>query len=215
MNKPDIELNIQNPKKAAAYVLLMIGILGFTAYNQLSDGPQPVKPKAEQSVAVSKAPVMDSGNTVKEPGNTKNGKKQAAPSKKADVKAPDMPEPVANILAINPFVEISEIAGDEIPAPAGYGAGTQPRGNIPLPAIPGAGSIPLPAGQMPGSSPSPAVPRENITVQGVLVGGDGGSMAIMSDGSLLTEGDTYRDGRITYIGGDGIRFDDGSSMDYK
>ena len=39
-------------------------------------------------------------------------------------------------------------------------------------------------------------------------------MAIMSDGSVVYEGETYQDGRIAYIGGDGITFDDGSSLKY-
>jgi len=47
-----------------------------------------------------------------------------------------------------------------------------------------------------------------------MTGGDGNGMAILSDGTVLSAGDTYNDGRIAYIGGDGIHFDDGSTMKY-
>ena len=36
----------------------------------------------------------------------------------------------------------------------------------------------------------------------------------MSDGSVVSAGESYQDGRIAYIGGDGIHFDDGSSIKY-
>lgn len=75
------------------------------------------------------------------------------------------------------------------------------------------GSIPAPLG---GSHSNEAsAPSGSVEVQGILMGNDGSSMAILSDGSVVETGDTYRDGRIAYIGGDGIKFDDGSSMQFK
>lgn len=75
------------------------------------------------------------------------------------------------------------------------------------------GSIPAPLG----GRPSEETPAQSgpVEVQGILMGNDGSSMAILSDGSVVETGDTYKDGRIAYIGGDGIKFDDGSSMQFK
>lgn len=75
------------------------------------------------------------------------------------------------------------------------------------------GEIPAPLGSRP--SEAAQVPSGPVEVQGVLMGNDGSSMAILSDGSVVETGDTYKDGRIAYIGGDGIKFDDGSSMQFK
>ena len=40
-------------------------------------------------------------------------------------------------------------------------------------------------------------------------------MAIMSDGKVVSAGDNYNGNRIAYIGGDGIKFDNGHSIGYK
>ncbi len=57
-----------------------------------------------------------------------------------------------------------------------------------------------------------ATPAPPATVQGVVVGEDGESVAIMSDGSVVSQGESFRDGRIAFIGGDGITFADGSTL---
>ena len=71
--------------------------------------------------------------------------------------------------------------------------------------------MPLPSGA---PAAQPPKPSQQASVQGVITGEDGENMAIMSDGSVVSEGETYQDGRIAYIGGDGITFDDGSSLKY-
>lgn len=81
-----------------------------------------------------------------------------------------------------------------------------PVGDVPVPAVPRQPVLP-PAGAVGGNTPA--------GVQGVLTGGRGGNMAIMSDGTVVSEGDTYQDQRIAYIGGDGITFDNGHHLDYK
>lgn len=40
-------------------------------------------------------------------------------------------------------------------------------------------------------------------------------MAIMSDGTVVSEGEYYNDNRISWIGGDGIHFENGESIKYK
>lgn len=84
-----------------------------------------------------------------------------------------------------------------------------PHGNIPLPSIPGG----LP---MPGNPDVPAMPQVTAGkgVQGILTASDGSSVAIMPDGRVVTEGDTYADGRIAYIGGNGITFESGDFWSY-
>lgn len=81
----------------------------------------------------------------------------------------------------------------------------------PTPNVPAASSMPLPPNAPNAQTPKPS---QQASVQGVVTGEDGENMAIMSDGSVVSEGETYQDGRIAYIGGDGITFDDGSSLKY-
>ena len=124
-------------------------------------------------------------------------------------------------LASNPFVESKNFQKNDVPAlpkptvsaPAGSQAPkVSPPSTRVIPAIP-KGSVP-PAG----SAPMPLVPSNSAatappaTVQGVVVGEDGESVAIMSDGSVVAQGESFRDGRIAFIGGDGITFADGSTL---
>lgn len=115
----------------------------------------------------------------------------------------------------NPFVEVGDLIVDKdnpnqpvMAKKNGSSSGGLPA--IPKPNLPG---IPTPSGF---SSPSvPVTPAAPPAVQGILSANDGSAMAIMSDGSILKEGDTYQDGRIAYIGGEGITFDNGTSILYK
>jgi hypothetical protein len=63
--------------------------------------------------------------------------------------------------------------------------------------------------------PSIKETKKEAAVKGVLTTENGSNIAIMSDGSVLEAGDTYNDGRIAYIGGDGIMFADGKKIEYK
>lgn len=92
-----------------------------------------------------------------------------------------------------------------------------PLPNLPVipqaqaPSNPSASPMPLPPNAPNAQTPKPS---QQASVQGVVTGEDGENMAIMSDGTVVSEGETYQDGRIAYIGGDGITFDDGSSLKY-
>jgi len=58
--------------------------------------------------------------------------------------------------------------------------------------------------------------QDTSSVKGVITSSNGSdSIAIMGDGKVVSEGDTYRDGRVAYIGGDGIKLDDGRTIAYK
>ena len=120
----------------------------------------------------------------------------------------------------NPFVEIGELTVDmenpHAPVMTAKTALDVASRNLPAIPRPNLPSIPTPGEiKVPERVPGVAAVSKAPAVQGILSSGDGSSMAIMSDGSILQEGDTYRDGRIAWIGGDGIRFDDGTSISYK
>lgn len=94
---------------------------------------------------------------------------------------------------------------------------------IPRPYLPPVPAIPAPNAQAPTAVPKPTVPppatqtapakTETPTVSGIITGEGGANAAIMSDGTVVSEGETYHDNRVAYIGGDGIKFADGSKMD--
>lgn len=141
----------------------------------------------------------------------------------ATEKAPLPPSPPNNGVAPaqlavlqqkNPFIDStalpkqSQSRNDALPAiPQTAPA---PVGNVPVPAIPR-----QPVQSPAGSAGMAGEKAAAIGVKGVLTGGRNGNMAIMSDGTVVTEGDTYQDQRIAYIGGDGITFDNGHHLDYK
>lgn len=142
-----------------------------------------------------------------------------------------------DILKVNPFVKLANFTpmdGNGNPIPnSDASVPSSPAGVRTLPAIP---SVSVPANvpqvasralpSIPSNAPLPQVPSapssvpssapasSAVTVQGILQSDDGSNMAILSDGSIVSEGDSYQDGRIAYIGGDGIQFDNGNTMKY-
>ena len=193
----------------ACSLLVLASGFGY-AYFFMDDGIESTSPPSSQ-IAV---------NNQKKP-NT-NEKKDAS-------QAPQAAAPL-----VNPFVDISLLKkaganpdgtiptmGNEAPVPA-TSLPSIPNSSYPrytenprpsLPAIPSLGSLPS-VPNVPSSAPQGPAARPN-EVQGVITGSDGQNMAIMGDGTIVSEGETDNDGRIAYIGGDGIKFDDGSSLDYK
>jgi hypothetical protein len=143
----------------------------------------------------------------------------------AAVKPPVVVASVSDaILKQNPFVDMAGLAKSRTKQ-LESGKTVMPTGNINLPVIPGntprpdvPTSIPLPT--IPGNGgggnmPVPPSTAKEATVQGVLTGNNGSNMAIMSDGKVVSEGDTYKDDRIAYIGGEGITFENGHTIGYK
>lgn len=139
-------------------------------------------------------------------------------------------ETLDNLIMVNPFVDDTMLAKASKNADGGVKLPSASRrnnvvtrngalpvipGNLPRPNIP---AFTLP--NLPQNSALPAIPstpaksQSQASVQGVFTGDDGNNMAIMSDGSVVSAGESYQDGRIAYIGGDGIHFDDGSSIKY-
>lgn len=122
---------------------------------------------------------------------------------------------------LNPFVYLKN-SKSTVPQSEIFAGANRPVTQLPeIPAvssnIPPVGSVPVPEiPEFNGGNPnSPSNARSaQIAVKGVFIGSDGKNTAVMSDGSIVSEGDNYQDGRIAYIGGDGIHFDDGKHLKY-
>lgn len=121
---------------------------------------------------------------------------------------------------VNPFIDSTKLAemqkANEVNQQNGMNPVNQNPYNGSLPAIPSNYPRPnLPAfnpPSMPNNAPAPAPPA---TVQGVMIGSDGQGVAILSDGSVVSAGESYKDKRIAFIGGDGVHFSDGNMLEYK
>lgn len=197
---------VASRKKKIYTVIFLLVLLGsIVCYLSMDDVPQKTNPmqqnERQTDRAASKAPETNKAE--------------------AYIAATD------NILYQNPFVEIGKLAMTEpikketIDIPA---ANVQKASaNTNLPVIPGY-SIPKPniPHSLPvipnhaenGNTPAPGS-NNNISVQGILTGEDGENMAIMSDGRVVSAGDSYNNDTIAYIGGNGITFEDGHQLGYK
>lgn len=173
-------------------------------------------------------------DTVKPPAASSNNQKAPVPKAQPAQPKTAAPAPAGvssdaaaaklDIAQSYPFIADKNAA---VQTAAAAGPGSVPQGNAngSLPAIPGyqprpnVGSVPIPsAPPIPGSIDgnsyrAPSAPQ-STTVQGVFTGNDGKNIAIMSDGKIVQEGDSYGDNRITAIMGDGIRFENGNNISY-
>ena len=174
---------------------------------------------------------VDTSDVAVDPPQTQqsSNKKQKAVAKPAGNQVDEQVVAMINTgkVSQNPFVDVSELRSGKPAAAMGPVPNNLPAGNDGLPQIPtnyprpSVGAIPLPA--IPGMSAPPlpaAAPQQQAAnapagIKGVFTGTNGNSMAIMNDGQIVSTGDTYQDGRIAYIGGDGIQFDDGHTIAYK
>lgn len=202
---PKIEFKIKNKKKTALYlfVLIIALYLLFSSIFSLLFKPSPVKKQAPEPIMA--APAQKNNNQARSPVKPQNNKQV---SKQTQIQI-GLNNNVDSVLAINPFVEIKSLPKID-----------KPEINTSLPAIPNGvpapsvGNIPIPAIPASPNEMSIPTPAKPASVSGILKGPNG-NMAIMSDGKVVAEGDTYQDGRIAYIGGDGIEFDNGKKIDYK
>ena len=127
-----------------------------------------------------------------------------------------------DIANINPFIADDSMEGSDVVVDAATSTpiyknsgsasanlpvipGRQPKAN--LPTIPNGGQ-PRDEAQ---AQPQQSAPAK---VQGVFIGGDS-NMAVMSDGSVISEGEYYNDNRISWIGGDGVHFENGETIRYR
>lgn len=202
----ELDLQIHNKKRIAIMSGIMIALTIYTL-SDISNQPSPEPyTAAKTSTSTSTQANESSGEAVA--AATNNSERQ--------------------IVNINPFVELKEFDPtvqniSDITNTSSYENSSTTRArparpsNIPLPAIPNYNGH-INYQERPQSIPEPAIaikPEQPITVQGIGTGSGGNNIAILSDGRVVSEGDTYNDGRITYIGGDGITFDNGEKLQYK
>lgn len=209
--KGDTGKDVTRKKKRLIFAsLLLVIAAGFSYFFFFADdGFTPNPQQKPATVATTQKP--------------KDQKKQEAAAS-AQVAAANIP--------VNPFVDVTLLKKEErekvtnaaaanrsgvhtgslpsIPSQSSTRTYTAPAPRPSLPSIPSPKTLPAMPGGMP-QAPT-ETPKE---VQGVITGEDGSNMAIMGDGTIVSEGETYNDGRIAYIGGDGIKFDDGSTLEYK
>lgn len=195
----ELDLQIHNKKRIA----IMIGIMIALSIYTLSDISNQSSPEPYTAAKTS------TGTSI----NESSDEATAAATNASELQ----------IVSINPFIELKEFDPTvqnitDMTNTSSYEnsstTGARPS-NIPLPAIPHYNGH-INYQERPQSIPAPAIkPEQPITVQGIGIGNSGNSIAILSDGRVVSEGDTYKDGRIAYIGGDGITFDNGKKLQYK
>lgn len=195
----ELDLQIHNKKRIA----IMIGIMIALSIYTLSDISNQSSPE----------PYTAAKTSTGTPINESSDEATAAATNTSELQ----------IVSINPFIELKEFDPtvqniSDMTNTSSYEnsstTGARPS-NIPLPAIPHYNGH-INYQERPQSIPAPAIkPEQPITVQGIGIGNSGNSIAILSDGRVVSEGDTYNDGRIAYIGGDGITFDNGKKLQYK
>ncbi|MBQ7179339.1 MAG: hypothetical protein IJS08_18120, partial [Victivallales bacterium] len=131
-------------------------------------------------------------------------------------------EALSGIFGANPFVDLASLrsmvsastASARMDLPRVGGSGNMALPDVPRPSVspellPSPGEIHTPPA--PFGSTATAAP----TVGGIIKGANGSSIAIMGDGTVLSEGDTYKgDRRVTFIGGEGLEFDNGDSIPF-
>lgn len=179
-------------------IVLMLGVFAGTVY--VNEGAKhQASPKAE----------LKQENTAK---------KDVAESKGS---AKNKLHITTDISGQNPFwAKDSEPAEplpeNQIAASAAPGGGSAPRAAAGLPVIPNhqpsarLPRIPSPDGKNQARQAAAAPAK----IQGVFVG-ESSSMAIMSDGTVVSEGESFQDSRISWIGGDGIHLENGNTIRYK
>ena len=198
----ELDFKIHNKKRIAIMGGLLM-VLSVYALSDISSRPSPEPYVADRASASNKEAPAQSGRAS-----------QALSMEGSSLE---------QMVAVNPFIELKEFDPEVQNIADMTSTNSNEKhvdvykerpGSIPLPAIPnynGRSSY-----QESPQSISAALPERQInqpvTVQGV---GIGSNIAILSDGRVVSEGDTYNDDRIAYIGGDGITFDNGEKLQYK
>jgi len=155
----------------------------------------------------------------------------AAKEKPAEHKKPKVEKVVAMTIPENPFItnkQLSAKAAEKTQATAEVKTVTQsqPSTQMVLPQIPKTQVVPsqqvkIPSAQIGERKIVNPLTMETMetkpegNVQGIITADNGKNIAIMSNGEVLTEGERYLDGRIAYIGGDGIEMDNGKKIKMK
>lgn len=151
------------------------------------------------------------------PIDLKFAHKQARKAAPAPPKAAEMPQNAEIPLDIakeNPFVGKADLPPRESASPAQTAAppiADNLGAALPQPSVPAPPPLTAPTDP---AIPRPANAAQGAAVQGVIIGNAGDNMAILSNGSLVQEGDEYMQSRIAAIGQDGIHLENGQKISY-
>lgn len=136
---------------------------------------------------------------------------KAAPAPPKAAKLPKNAEIPLDIAKENPFVGKADLQAQEKSASPAPSVADNLGAALPLPSVPAPPILTAPTDQA-GARSSSAV--QGAAVQGVIIGNSGDNMAILSNGSLVQEGDEFMQSRIAAIGQDGIRLENGQKISY-
>ena len=216
----DVNFEIENKKKAGAYLAVMAICIGFTAVNLAGKASRALSPSDTSKTQT------QAQTTVKQ-----NSAAPVDDDKSQNIKIGNSVLSLDNLLAVNPFVEMNLVsplenserakqesqrasfnAGGSGSHPVSYGL----TGNIPLPNISSAGK-PLDMTIPPtlGGNGSNIGGGDRSSVKGIMSDEYGNAMAIMGDGKIIQSGDTYKGNTVSEVNDGGVIFDDGSTLEYK
>ena len=218
MQEPTPSREEATPKKSDTKKVVLaaaaVGVLAVGGYTFMGFGDNRVNVATQKAGNVPIVAKQD--NDKKTQGNE--------PTTKQDMFLPNMDNPFVAREVLIKTLALNEDNGTTtvlptIPAPAPARTYVAPQ--VPpttttriLPPIPQIPSSPVSVSQIP--QPAPNIPAAAVkSVQGTASDSNGNSIAIMSDGSVVENGETFNDRRIAFIGGDGVKFGDGSSLTYK
>lgn len=128
-----------------------------------------------------------------------------------------------NIAEVYPFVA-PDGSGGAVPSAPTEGQGYRPPPTASLPQIPNyqppsyaRGGAPLPQPEAPVNSGigSAGMAKSQASIQGILTAeGEGGNIAMLSNGRLVREGDYFGSEKVNRIGPDGMILSNGSKIAY-
>lgn len=232
----DVNFEIENKRKAALSVGVIILCIGFTAHNLAGKltNTTPSSSNTQQQTASTAKPA--SGNQGSSSGGDKSKAAASSDDKSGNLTIANSVLSLQDLLAYNPFVEMKDVAplegssqyktNNSVTRTKG-GSGNSgnvtygPTGDIPLPSIPSAGrplSMDIPPAIGSGSSSGGGSSRSSAkpaSISGIMSATDGSFMAIMGDGTLVQAGDTYNGNEVSSVDESGVSFADGSSIAYK
>ena len=187
------------PKKTGAKIILTLLIVGFVGelfYLNFIDQPQAPPPISTPSSPIVKKPTIQENEAF-------------------------------NIAQTFPFwiEEVNNAPDSDYSAPQASFSEPLPSSfptNVPRPAIPNLpSSMPLPSGM---GGLMPAIPNSSLNneplsgarVTGLILDSNGAdSVAILSDGAVVKEGQKYNGNTVSSISEHGVTFEDGTRMNYK
>ena len=149
-----------------------------------------------------------------------------AKEKPAERKKAKAEKTVAMTIPENPFISSKDLSAKATEKTASQAtpvaSETKPQTQMVLPQIPKTQVLPSQQIKVPETrtivNPMTMETKEVAAegnVQGIITTDNGKNIAIMSNGEVLSEGERYLDGRIAYIGGDGIEMDNGRKIKLK